>query len=777
MMVAIFAGGRAQAQEVPVVAAQASSQQVGYTGPDVVISSDGLTEDPPASGQFRLSNAVNYYNSSYGDPNDESPLIHFDFGSTQTINRFRVWNANGLGYTFRGFRDVTVQYSADSLRWITQPERLRFDEAPGTNNYFGQLVNLPRPITARYIRFTCNRTWRGFPQSDIASLGRVKFYAGGSVTPRPTENQRFPLDAGVINVKNAPYGAVGDGVMDDTAAIIRAIRDGEGTDRIIYLPPGTYLVSSTLRFRSNSSSDRNGLFGGNHLQGAGSELTTVRLKDYQFNDAANPTPVIGFGVISFWNGNYEETTADWFNNSLNDLTIDTGAGNFAAKGVEFFSNNTGSIRNVRVISGDGKGAIGMDLGHADKNGPLLVKGVYINGFNTGIRTGQTVNSQTFEDITLEWQRQVAFDNDGQCISIRNLQTLGYSVGFKNRYGFATILDSTFRGVAIAKNIAAITNGEFLFARNVQAPGFGKVIANNYGNGAHVTSGFTGDYLSQGPVLSLFTAPAQSLNLAVQATPVVRPLTSPNWTNIRDYRLTQELDDSLAFQRAIDAGATTIYFPADANIVLKTDVAVKNTVRQLVGFYANVAVRNGARIRLQQTDGSVVLAERFKGVTFENALGRILVLRDSLSSLYGTGTGNIFIENVAGEFGFARNRVWARQLNTEPEGLKVRNAGGQLWILGFKTERAGTLIETTGGGATEVLGGLCYTTTEGTAPMFTVTDSKLGVTMSEISYGPSPYAVLVLETRLGVTKNLNRGDAPFRFSFMNGSAIPLFRAGN
>jgi len=136
------------AQEVPVVSAVASSQQVGYTGPDVVFSSDGLTEDPTASGQFRLSNAVNYYNSSYGDPNDESPLIHFDFGSTQTINRFRVWNANGPGYTFRGFRDVTVQYSADSLRWITQPERLRFDEAPGTNNYFGQLVNLPRPITS-----------------------------------------------------------------------------------------------------------------------------------------------------------------------------------------------------------------------------------------------------------------------------------------------------------------------------------------------------------------------------------------------------------------------------------------------------------------------------------------------------------------------------------------------------------------------------------------------------------------------------------------------------
>lgn len=52
------------------------------------------------------------------------------------------------------------------------------------------------------------------------------------------------------------YGAVGDGKIDDTDAINRAISDGNRcgancgssttTPAVVYFPPGTYLVSSPI---------------------------------------------------------------------------------------------------------------------------------------------------------------------------------------------------------------------------------------------------------------------------------------------------------------------------------------------------------------------------------------------------------------------------------------------------------------------------------------------------------------------------------------------------
>jgi hypothetical protein len=60
--------------------------------------------------------------------------------------------------------------------------------------------------------------------------------------------------------------------------------------------------------------------------------------------------------------------------------------------------------------------------------------------------------------------------------------------------------------------------------------------------------------------------------------------------------------------------------------------------------------------------------------------------------------------VGREFRFQGQTVWARQFNVEGDGLHVANDGGTLWILGYKTEGGGTLMETTGGGRTEVLGG-------------------------------------------------------------------------
>jgi glucan 1,3-beta-glucosidase len=67
------------------------------------------------------------------------------------------------------------------------------------------------------------------------------------------------------NVKDAAYGAKGDGVTDDTAAIQKAISTGSDcppdrtcpssskTQAVIYFPPGTYLVSLPILMHYGSS--------------------------------------------------------------------------------------------------------------------------------------------------------------------------------------------------------------------------------------------------------------------------------------------------------------------------------------------------------------------------------------------------------------------------------------------------------------------------------------------------------------------------------------------
>jgi hypothetical protein len=58
----------------------------------------------------------------------------------------------------------------------------------------------------------------------------------------------------------------------------------------------------------------------------------------------------------------------------------------------------------------------------------------------------------------------------------------------------------------------------------------------------------------------------------------------------------------------------------------------------------------------------------------------------------------------------------------------------LWVVGYKTERGGTLLETRGNGHSEILGGFSYTTTAGKlAPMFVTDNSSVFTFFNEVCY--------------------------------------------
>ena len=591
------------------------------------------------------------------------------------------------------------------------------------------------------------------------------------------ENIVFPDDSGVLNVK--AFGAKGDGVTDDTAAIQAALNAYPNGQRIIYLPNGMYLVSDTLTWPAGTEGTGNE-YKNTILQGQSENGTIIQLKDAAagFTTASNPKAVIFTGPAP----------AQRFSNSIRNLTVNTGVGNAGAVGIQFNASNQGSMRQVAIQSGDGQGVNGLDMNFTDEIGPLLVKGVTVTGFQYGIRTGYTVNSQTFENITLQNQTVYGLYNTGQILNIRGLTSKNAVTAIYNAGGRITLLDSSLTGTGGAASQVAIRNENplDLLVRNVNTLGYQSAIQ----NGSNTLPGPTvSDLVSN--VVSLFPSSTEPLNLPVKETPDV-PWDDPNrtpWANVVSYGAIPNdgLDDTVAIQAAVDSGATTIYLPV-GNYNLQDTVFLRNNARRIIGTEASVEVPNEVNPGFKVVDGTspTVVFERIGSgytatTTIENASSRTLVVRDAVNvSGNMTGSGDVFIENVAANpfsnWTFNKQNVWARQFNVENTGTHITNNGGNLWILGLKTERGGTLIDTKGGGKTELLGGLAYTTTAGpdgtqNYPMFINNESSVSISIGEINYGAPEYKTYVRDIQGGVTRDLAASSLPVYIG--GGKQIPLY----
>jgi hypothetical protein len=580
------------------------------------------------------------------------------------------------------------------------------------------------------------------------------------------ENIVFPDDAGVVDVTKAPYNAKGDGKADATAALQKALDDHPNSNRIIYLPAGTYLVSDTLHWPAG----RHGGMAHKRviLQGRSAAATTIRLKDEcaGFGSAKKPKAMV-------WTG---RKPAQRFRNGIRSLTFHTGKGNPGAIGVQYIANNQGSMRRVRIVCGE-SGPIGLDLGYTNEQGPCLIQDVEVVGFDVGVSMKHAVDSITLERIKVHGQREVGVRNAGQCVSMSGLHSENSVPAVENKgaYSVMTLIDSQLAG----EGAAAVVNSGELLMRNTAVSGYELAVKNEAGTKQDAPAGKVAEYTSH-EVLTLFDSPKRSLNLVVEPTPHPKRHALSDWVSPTEFGGKADGSDATeAVQKAIDSGRKTLYFPYGQWRIDGT-VLVRGKIERLTALEGVVA--GSGRIKVVAGDAPVVSVERmnflYRKISFEHAAKRTVIVSGitfGKGPLVYSGAGPLFLEDVC-VHGFRMGkgqRVWARQLNCEAKTTKIVNDGGQLWILGLKTEQNGTLVETIGGGKTEIVGGFCYANTDVPKgmPMFINHESALSLTIGESNYRGNPFLTVVRETRGGKTKELTFGQGPVKRG--RASAVALY----
>lgn len=526
-----------------------------------------------------------------------------------------------------------------------------------------------------------------------------------------TELAALP-DSGFVNVKTA-FGAAGDGVTDDTAALKRLAKESHRRNlRRFYLPPGEYLVTDTIGFIKRT-----------HVIGAGPDKTVIRLapRSPGFDNPERPKAVLASWKL--WRDGMQGGMANNFNVSVQNLAIEVGPGNPGAVGLHFFTHNWGRATNLRIASldPDGRGFAGLAWYFAWP-GPGLVRDIEIDGFDRGIWSGSSQYSMTLDRIALSNQRVVGIENEQQMLAIHKLSSDNAVPAIRTTAGgVITLLDSELRGrdVSGPAIVPSDPQGDgrgMLLLRGVKVSGY------NAATGDWPRNAAAGevDFFCWPDALTLGGGDGRPLNLPVEEAPDV-PYGDPEaWVNVRDFGAepTAKVDSTRAIRRALSSGAHTIYLPYDHDLGktyrISAPLEVPGHVRRIIGAHVNVRggeAYNGPqwRIRGEQRDGPLVFEAVGTGRIRHDST-RTLILRYSAIYDYRNTVpgGKVFIEDVAGsQWHFTGQRVWARQHNPETrEQFNLRAEDSQLWYLGLKTEGPKTVIEAADSDI-ELFGGFLY----------------------------------------------------------------------
>ena len=593
--------------------------------------------------------------------------------------------------------------------------------------------------------------------------------------------------------------------------------------KIIYFPNGIYLVSDTISYSMEEFRNFLGSVRGLEMNcqlrffGQSRDGVVIKLKDHcKGFEFGNDRP-----VIDFMRGEQSNIA---MTNMLENMTIDIGSGNPGATGVRYFANNTGAIRNVRIMSSDpeGRGHTGLSILHT-KVSAGYARNIEILGFNYGIRVASRYVYSTFEHIVLKNQRRWGFLVEGNMVAIRDLYSENFVPALKIDGLTACVVLTDARLVGGNPLDTAIRHmfGHVML-RNISSEGYQAALGSGWGKVPETSAqGYVEEFVTYGPKTLFKDKSAKSLNLSVDEVPKI-PWDDPkDWISVNQFGAIGDgvTDDTEAICKAFSSGKATVYFQP-GRYLINGVIEIPASLRRINFMYADIASgeklecmkKTGAFLIKEDSNEPVIIEdlfawEKFKGfVTLvEHACTRTVIFSDvhvQTASIYFNTVpgGKVFMENtgctvggipMAGArkapipnedwnaysretpcFYFKGQEVYCRQLNPERSLHEVVNDGGKLWVLGCKTEEEGTAFETYNGGSTEVLGAVFSLGYVPKYPAILNDNSSVSVFAATFGMGLSQqWPVAVREIRGNECRELLKEEMPPLY--MENYVVPLY----
>lgn len=572
--------------------------------------------------------------------------------------------------------------------------------------------------------------------------------------PVPAMVIKAPAGAFVANVKD--FGASPESPDNHDAikkALLAAFANGRyGSPRFVYFPKGTYKICQPFEARTTPGSWSDGWLAGAIFVGEERDSTVLQLCDKApaFQDPAAPRAVLKTGSESDATSNPAGGGNRAFRHSVINLTIDTGKDNPGAIGIDYVANNRGTIENVTVRSGDGKGVAGLLLTR-NWPGPALVKRLRIQGFAAGIRVAHYQYGMTFEHVILENQTEVGIRNTDNVLAFRDLSVKGGvpAIRSEGNHGHVVVLDGKFDGMGRAST-AIVANAQ-VFLRGVAAVGYENLLSKV--DGTVLLRELTVNEFASGGARRLGTPRAESLSLPIKETPEFYSAGEADFANVESFGAIKGdgKDDSVAIQKAIDSGKPIVFFPSGSFHIGKT-VVLRGAVRKVMGFQSGiqrVSASEGPMFSFEGKAGESIILEHLNmasGGTVVHGGAGTLTLRHLDMARYENsvlGTGDLFLEDVM--LGHTKilhpQNVWFRQLNSEFGSEVLLLNHGRVWGFGFKSEGEMTMLEAAAGSQTEIFAMAGYPLrSAGTTPMMRVAQGAK-LSCSTQVFGSSKYSIL------------------------------------